>query len=192
MIDIAPTQFYTYLYLDPKDGTPIYVGKGSCRRAWGHFTSKNRLGRIIRKRILEGYVVEPIISNAPSEFGALATEIFWISVYGREDLGTGTLLNRTSGGEGCSGIIHSIETREKMRAAQKGKTKSVETKAKISAAKKGKPSSEEHKAKISLGQKGRIHSEETKAKMSASAKGKQVSEETRAKMSASAKGRKAS
>ena len=43
-----------------------------------------------------------------------------IAVFGRKDLGTGILYNRTDGGEGISGTILSEETKQKMSESRKG------------------------------------------------------------------------
>jgi len=99
------TQFYTYIYLDPKDNTPIYVGKGKENRVHTHFKGKGKLGNVLRKRKAEGYTPQPIIINMPSEAEALQLEIFWIMYYGRADLSLGTLFNLTNGGDGATGNI---------------------------------------------------------------------------------------
>ena len=85
-----------------------------------------------------------------------------IDVFGRKDLGTGILHNRTDGGEGVSGRIMSQETRRKISEAQKGeknhfygKTASEETRKKISEYHKNKYVSEETKRKIGAASKGR-------------------------------------
>ena len=88
-----------------------------------------------------------------------------------------------------AGGKHSEESKAKISAAKKGKTRgpmSEEQKAKMSAAQKGKKMSEESKAKLSASRKGKTQgpmSEEQKAKMSAAQKGKRHSEESKAKMS---------
>lgn len=84
-----------------------------------------------------------------------------IKLYGRRDLGLGTLVNLTDGGKGQRGAFckkHSEETKTKMSLASKGKPKSKEHRQKLKEAKlnkpvtywKGKTFSEEHKAKLRL------------------------------------------
>jgi len=78
--------FYTYLWLR-EDGTPYYVGKGHDRRAF-------RKGSPPIERVL--------IQEFPDNASALEAEKFLIAYYGRKDLGTGILRNRTDGGDGLS------------------------------------------------------------------------------------------
>lgn len=89
--------FYTYLWLR-ENGIPYYVGKGKEQRAYRR--SQHRVKCPPRERILVEYHA--------SEQDAFAAEIFLIAYYGRIDLGTGCLRNLTDGGDGCSGLIHSI------------------------------------------------------------------------------------
>jgi hypothetical protein len=175
---VNPNRFYTYAYLR-EDRTPYYIGKGKGYRI-------NSKQRTIKPPKDKSRIIK--LKQDLTEEEAFKHEIYMISVFGRKDLGTGILHNRTDGGDGCSGSVVSEETREKIRSALEGKLRSEETRAKISAAKKGKtcmPHSEETRAKMSAAAKNR--SEEYRAKISAAAKGRLFSEEPRAKLSAAAK-----
>jgi hypothetical protein len=151
--------FYIYAYIR-QDGTPYYIGKGSGLRV-NYKSRKHRIG--VPKDESKIVVME---SNL-TEIGALALERFYIRWYGRKDLGTGILHNRTDGGDGVSGIKLSDETRLKMSIARKGKPRSKEIREKISKAHLGKKHSEETKSKMKLAKRkprGPL-SEETKRKI---------------------------
>ena len=179
--------YYTYAYLR-EDRTPYYIGKGKGDRIYS--TSS----RIIKPPKDKSRII--YLKQNLTEEEAFKHEIYMIDVFGRKDLGTGILHNRTDGGEGRSGSILSEETKRKISNANKGeknyhygKSLSEETKIKLSEAHKGKTLSEETKRKMSESRKGRIVSEETRKKQSESNKGKTRSEESRKKMSESQKGR---
>jgi hypothetical protein len=172
--------YYTYAYLR-KDRTPYYIGKGIGDRIYS--TSRRNNPPKDRSRII--YLKQNL-----TEEEAFKHEIYMIAVFGRKDLGTGILHNRTNGGEGVSGYVCSEETKRKISEVKKGKTHSEETRRKQSEVKKGKTHSEETKRKQSEVKKGKTHSEETKRKISEARKGKTsnrkgvtLSEETRKKMS---------
>jgi hypothetical protein len=94
--------YYAYLYRDV-DNTPIYVGKGKHNRAFQHIKSDTYLGRLLRKRLLDGYELIPEIYKCESEELAFFVEEELVIKFGRKDLNEGTLLNLTNGGEGQSG-----------------------------------------------------------------------------------------
>lgn len=113
-VNNPPLGFYLYAYLR-EDGTPYYIGKGQKKRAWKHFRNEIYPPKD-KSKIL-------ILESNLSEIGALALERRYINWYGRKDLGTGILRNKTDGGEGSSGRIYvtSEHTKKKLSLIKKGK-----------------------------------------------------------------------
>jgi hypothetical protein len=93
---------------------------------------------------------------------------------------------------GHNGMKRSQVTKDRMSAAQLGKTHSSDTKAKISAAKVGQSlgvkMSDEFKAKMSVIAKNRTMAQETKDKLSLFFKGRPMNPDTVAKSAASRRG----
>jgi len=199
---VNPNRVYTYAYLR-KDRTPYYIGKGQGDRVYkkgkGQVKPPKDKSRII------------FLKQNLTEEEAFRHEKYMIAVFGRKDLGTGILHNRTNGGEGVSGLLVSEETRKKlseMRVGEKnpnyGKEMSEKQKQKISEKRKGTKLTEEHKDKIrqrmigNTWNVGKKLSDETKRKVGEAQKGNQhmkgrkYSEETRKKMSEAHKGKKPS
>ena len=157
---VNPNRFYTYAYLR-EDKTPYYIGKGTGDRIYS--TNRRNNPPKDKSRII-------FLKQNLTEEEAFRHEIYMIDVFGRKNLGTGILHNRTNGGEGTSGWVPSEETRK--RISEANKNPSEETRRKKSDANKGKTLSEEHKRKMSEVQKGKIRSEEHKRKMSDVRKGR--------------------
>jgi hypothetical protein len=84
------SQFYSYLWLR-EDGSPYYVGKGSGRRAFRSF------GHGLIRCPQDSIRIR--IFLLPTEAAAFAFERMLIRLFGRKDLGTGILRNRTDGGD---------------------------------------------------------------------------------------------
>ena len=202
-----PSNFYVYAYLrknnskTAKAGTPYYIGKGSNDRY------KNTHSCAIPKDLNRIIFLE----TGLTELGAFALERRMIAWYGRKDLASGILMNRTDGGEGCGGREVSELTKDKIRAKRKlqvfteetlaklrGRKHSEETKAKrIATLKEGYANgtyvvSEERKEATRQRSTGRPTTEETKDKIREARKlqvMQPMSEEAKAKSSATQKGR---
>ena len=172
--------YYTYAFLR-EDRTPYYIGKGKGNRAY------RRRDKGIKPPKDKSKIL--ILKQNLTEEESFRHEVYMIAVFGRKDLGTGILHNRTNGGDGVSGAVVSDETRRKMSEALKGKPRSKEIRRKISEAHKGKTHSEKSRRNMSESQKGKTFSEETKRKLSEAKKGKTHSEETKRKLSESQKGK---
>ena len=134
----AVMNFYTYAYLR-EDGTPYYIGKGKGRRY------KNRSKNDIKPPRDKSRVI--FLKQNLTEEEAFKHEIYMIAMFGRKDLETGILHNKTDGGDGCSGFNHREETKKKISKANKNPSKL--TRQRISMARKNRPITDDTKLKIS-------------------------------------------
>lgn len=98
--------FYVYAYIDPTTLQPFYVGKGKGDRKYHHLWNwrrhKNDLFKSSIQQLLE-QGQRPIIRElfrSTNESDVLKEEVRLISMYGRIDIGTGILCNKTFGGDG--------------------------------------------------------------------------------------------
>jgi hypothetical protein len=115
-------QYYTYAYLR-KDGTPYYIGKGKNNRAF--YKTKNEIKPPRDKsRII-------FLKQNLTEEEAFKHEKYMIAVFGRKDLETGILYNRTNGGEGISGLRLTEEQRKRRGEIQRGRPVKESVKLKI-------------------------------------------------------------
>lgn len=180
-----------YQYLRSKDsesglkGTPYYIGKGKGNRCFvNHRSFKPPKDEFIF-----------IYADQMSEEDAFTLEIMLIARYGRLDLGTGCLRNRTDGSDGFSGIVPSPESIEKRRKANLGRKRSPESRARMSAAQVGNTRALGHKhtpearANMSEARKGIVFTDEHRLNISESHKGQTLSAEHKKKISSGLKGK---
>lgn len=142
-----------YVYVDyTSDGRPFYVGKGN----------RKRVSNLIRNNLHENIVkkhgqVRKIVNETSSEKKAFNIEIDLIkqhkTKHGENDHWGANL---TWGGEGTSGAIHSLESKEKRRRSLTGRKLSEEHKQRIRAKRLcqippmlGKKFSVDHRQRIS-------------------------------------------
>lgn len=134
-------EYYTYAYLR-EDGTPYYIGKGKKHRAFDR--KKHSVFVPSRDRIL-------FLKQNLTEEQSINHEIYMISIFGRKDLGTGILHNKTNGGDGCSGYNHTEEHKKYIKQKQLKRWSTEEQKNKIRGKNNpfyGKSHSEKTKQKI--------------------------------------------
>lgn len=158
------TEYYVYAYLR-EDCTPYYVGKGKNSRAFTHH--KHESVRTPNDKSKITFLKENL-----NEDDAFMWEVFYIAEYGRKDLGTGLLRNKTDGGEGATGA-----DRKGSKNSFYGKTHSEYTKNLISEKNKGRVPHTAFKEGHESWNKGKNLgplSEETKKKISEKLKGVNV------------------
>jgi ribosomal protein S16 len=173
---VNPNRFYTYAYLRV-DRTPYYIGKGTGNRIYK--SSGRPCGRPKDKsRII-------FLKQNLTEEESFKHEKYMIAVFGRIDLGTGILYNKTDGGDGCSGRICREETRIKIGISNKGRTPSEKTRNLWKKQRTGRKASDETRRKMSNTKKGKKPSKKAMENSILASKGRTVSEKTRNRMSIS-------
>lgn len=159
-----PKRFYAYIHARP-GGTPFYVGKGNGRRV-RNFSKRNPH----HKNIVAKYGKHNILigkMECSTEQISFDLEVGLIKCLKRMGY---SLVNRTNGGEGSTGLVISPEARAQISASlmgRPGRPWTKEAKEKVGAANRGKTRTPEQRAK--MGRKGKIVSNETREKLKAAA-----------------------
>jgi predicted GIY-YIG superfamily endonuclease len=100
---------YRHIRLDKNE--PFYIGIGTLDRPYSKH-QRNRYWNYIVKKT--DYNVEILLDGLTWEV-ACEKEKEFIKLYGRKDLGYGSLVNLTDGGDGTINHRHTQETKEKMK-----------------------------------------------------------------------------
>lgn len=153
---------YVYVHIRKDNNQPFYIGVGGLLSFdnYQRANATNCKGLRSRSEFWHnisskyGFIVDIILDNCTKE-EAFLEERRLISLYGRQDLQTGILVNHTNGGDGRVGSSKEInkkcgsknigrkwtkEQREKILKKRKNRLPdSIETKLKKSLASKGKP-----------------------------------------------------
>jgi hypothetical protein len=150
---------YLYRHIRLDKNEPFYIGIGS-DMTFKRAKEKSRRSQLWNKIIAKtDYEVEILVDDITFDYAKLK-EIEFIKLYGRIDLGNGTLANLTDGGDGLINRIFTSEHRRKLSLSQIGKEKSQEIKDKLRKYRIGIPNSSETRSKISKANKGRVNTPE--------------------------------
>lgn len=169
---------YVYRHIRLDTNLPFYIGIGSddkYKRAYDKYSRNRHWKFIVNKTDI---LIEILMDDLTWE-EACEKEKEFINLYGRTDLGKGTLVNLTDGGDGSLGVKIKESTRKKLSEIHKGNTNT-----------KGRKHTEEAKIKISLSQIGRKLTDEWKNNISKGHKGKKKSQEHKNKLAEASKGNK--
>lgn len=107
--------YYVYIHYRATDLTPFYVGKGSKDRAYNFKQRSSYWKRVYNKH---GVIVK-IQNEFDNETDAFNFERYLIKTFKENNI---PLTNLTDGGEGTSGLVKTIETKQRHSQAMLGNT----------------------------------------------------------------------
>ena len=122
---------YIYRHIRLDSNQPFYVGIGSDDKYKRAKSTKDRNKHWKNIVSSNDYKIDILLDDISWE-EACEKEIEFISLYGRRDLGTGTLVNLTNGGDGSLNRKMSNKTRQALLKANKGKRLTDSHKGRIS------------------------------------------------------------
>jgi hypothetical protein len=120
--------FYIYAHINPLTKEVFYIGSGNRKRPTIFGNRDKHWQDYVQ---LNGKPIVRILRIVETKGIALEVEKYYISKYKRKVDG-GTLINKSIGGLGPTGVIVGIETREKLGKIRKGRKLSDEFKKKLS------------------------------------------------------------
>ena len=108
---------YVYIHLNPQTKEVFYVGIGKGNRAWNRWAGRNNFWENYVNKY--GFEVELIAENLTRK-QAEKIEMQLIASLGRRQIDEGgTLVNRSSGGDGSKGYTHTEEFKRKLSEERK-------------------------------------------------------------------------
>ncbi len=188
---------YVYIHKRKNDNQPFYIGVGGLlsfdnyQRAnasnWKGLKNRSSFWKNVANKF--GFTVEIVLDNCTKE-EAFLEEVRLIKLYGRQDIGTGILVNHTDGGDGRIGSSEEIKKKcgsknigRKWTEDRRNGIKKVKVKIVRSAWNKGIPATEKTKENLRLAAKNKPPmSEETKIKIRKANKGRVLKKEHREKL----------
>lgn len=113
--------WYVYRHIREDKNEPFYIGIGRTKdykRAYQEGKDyRGKFWLMVANKTL--WYVE-ILFDGLTRLEAAEKEIEFIKLYGRRDLGLGSLVNLTNGGDGIWNVVRSEETRQKIRESKIG------------------------------------------------------------------------
>ena len=104
-------KYCLYFHINKSNSIVFYVGIGNKKRPYSKRSRSQFLKNIVSKY---DYLIEVIHSDLSLD-EACELEKHYIKIFGRLDIGSGSLVNLTDGGEGSTGYKHSDETKAKIK-----------------------------------------------------------------------------
>lgn len=147
-------KFYIYAHINLSNDEIFYIGKG-CGNRSNKTTNRSEFWNNIVSKY--GYDIL-LIEEELTEEESFELEKYYINKIGRRDLGLGTLVNMTDGGEGSSNISESTRYKHSVNNTGDGNPFY------------GKKHNEESRSKIRESRSKQVFSEESKKRMSEAGK----------------------
>jgi hypothetical protein len=179
-------QFYTYAHYKPEQGGLFYIGKGQGNRAYNTNKRNPHWVRIVNKY---GKPDVEVLAYWDTEKEAFDHEKLLIASF--RDMGF-VLANVTDGGEGCVGLRHTDEVKQRISSLNKGRKLTQEQLEKLRLASTGRKHTQETKDYLKKINLERVLTDEQKSKISEAGKRKKLSAEAKDKIRQKALGRKMS